>query len=136
MKKANLTLRHSFYSYKEDLNIFEIAKDLPKKNLIGVYQLGEKARNKKFINKEHAIDYVFKYQQISTIEEICDEFFTLWNPYKNIVKGFESIGVQSILLFEFIIQDFEFPSSCFESNFLLFLSEMGIELKFYFYEAP
>ena len=137
MIKANLTLRYTLYSYQEDIDIFNVSEKLPSRNREGVYALGtEKGKRRKFITKQHTIDYVYQYQDISSINEVCQDFYHLWSPYKKIVKELHINGeIKSFLLFEFVIKDFDFPELCYENSFLFFLAEMGIELQFYFYTS-
>ncbi len=128
---ANLVLRYSLYSVKEEIDIIEIAKRLPKENVKGIYRLGEKKG--KYFSKEHAVDYIYRYQNINSVSDICRIFFNDWQQYSSIVKELHLNGFESHLLFEFDIFDSNFPEFYYENKFLSFLANIGAELQLYFY---
>lgn len=129
---ANLKLRFSIYSEDETEDISLLQKELPQQYLENVYRKGEMYKH--HLQKESALDYVYFFKNISSIEQVNLIFKKQWNSYSIILNQKLTSTYKAYLLYDFDMDNSSiFPEMIFKKQFLEFLSNTGIELQLYFY---
>ena len=128
---ANLILRFGLCTQKENIDIQHFFQKLSKKNVENVYSKGEK--HGRHIRKESAIGYDYKFENITEVNEVCNFFIEEWKEYENVLQELQSSGFELFLLFEFDLENSDFPELVFDNGFIKFLSSINTELQMYFY---
>lgn len=129
---ANLKLRFSIYTRDPKDDIALLSEKVSVSNRVAVYKIGD--INGKTINKESAIDYVYAFDRIDSLEAVNVFFMQEWKGSENILRELNGRSFKSYLLYEFEMDGFTvFPEMGFSNEFLTFMASAGVELQLYYY---
>lgn len=135
-KKADVVIRFSIVSETTNSisNLDEVLKLLPKPD--STYVVGQQrvlANGRNIINNETSINFRSDVK-VFDLEDCNKAFFEYWQPYDEILKTIADIhGCKLSLNYEVTIYDLHYPSFIFDTEFLSFVSGLGIKFSIDFY---
>lgn len=126
---SNLILRFSLFSYDDSVDIYSVARLMPKDNIEQVYAKGDMHGKK--LRNESSIDYLYSFREVNSVDDFCNEFVNEWTKFSICLKQF---NLSSYILFEFDLESGGFPELVFPKAFTSFIAEHNIELQLFFYK--
>jgi hypothetical protein len=135
-KKEDIVIRFSIVSGDRvsisDLE--EVLKLLPKPE--SSYIMGQQrilTNGKTIVNNETTINFRSGLK-VFDLKNCNKEFVEYWQPYAESLKTITNIyGYELLLNYEITVYDLHYPSFVFDTEFLSFLSGLGMEFSMYFY---
>ena len=103
---------------------------LPSDNLYKTYKKGDKIGRHK--RKDSVIGYKYIFNDLTTIQGVCEQFKRTWEPYTELLVDTYLLGTRLYILFEFVIYESYYPELGFGPEFLSFLANLEVELQLYF----